>query len=197
MSRCYTDRVEVLRRNDEPAHFLWRSRLYVVRGVLAHWVETAEWLHSGLAETPPADEAAPHAPHVLREPTSAGSGEPTSAGAGEPIGGRAAGTAAGGGGREDGRVEPSVVGLDGSTGAVATAVVVPGQVHADRPSAEGPDHPPADEDFGDWALDDDREIWRVEASSGRSGTPGVYDLCFACSSGSWTLMHTADAGAGG
>ena len=35
MSSCRTEPVEVLRRNAEPAHFLWRSRLYVVRGVLA------------------------------------------------------------------------------------------------------------------------------------------------------------------
>ncbi|MGH3345241.1 MAG: DUF6504 family protein [Carbonactinosporaceae bacterium] len=35
--------MEVLRRGEEPAHFLWRGRLYAVRGVLAHWVETGPW----------------------------------------------------------------------------------------------------------------------------------------------------------
>jgi Family of unknown function (DUF6504) len=27
----------------EPSRFLWRGRLYVVRGVLAHWVELGAW----------------------------------------------------------------------------------------------------------------------------------------------------------
>lgn len=27
----------------EPVQFLWRGRLYVVRGVLAHWVEVGPW----------------------------------------------------------------------------------------------------------------------------------------------------------
>lgn len=31
--------VNVLRRADEPAHFLWRGRLYAVRSVRAHWFE--------------------------------------------------------------------------------------------------------------------------------------------------------------
>jgi Family of unknown function (DUF6504) len=43
MSRRYGDPVEVARRDDEPAQFLWRGRLYVVRGVLAHWVEAGAW----------------------------------------------------------------------------------------------------------------------------------------------------------
>ena len=30
-------------RTGEPARFLWRGRLYVVRGVLAHWVELGAW----------------------------------------------------------------------------------------------------------------------------------------------------------
>ena len=43
MSRRYDDPVEVRRRDDEPAEFLWRGRFYVVRAVLAHWVETGAW----------------------------------------------------------------------------------------------------------------------------------------------------------
>lgn len=31
--------VNVLRRADEPAHFLWRGRLYAVRSVRSHWFE--------------------------------------------------------------------------------------------------------------------------------------------------------------
>lgn len=43
MSRRYDDAVDVRRRDEEPAEFVWRGRLYVIRGVLAHWVETAPW----------------------------------------------------------------------------------------------------------------------------------------------------------
>lgn len=43
MSRRYDEAVDVRRRDEEPAEFVWRGRLYVIRGVLAHWVETAPW----------------------------------------------------------------------------------------------------------------------------------------------------------
>ena len=43
MSRRYDDPVEVRRRDDDPAEFLWRGRLYAVREVLARWVETGAW----------------------------------------------------------------------------------------------------------------------------------------------------------
>lgn len=33
------DTVDVLRRDDTPAHFLWQGRLYAVRAILKHWVE--------------------------------------------------------------------------------------------------------------------------------------------------------------
>jgi hypothetical protein len=43
VSRLHTDVVEVARRDDEPAHFLWRGRLYLVREVLARWTESGGW----------------------------------------------------------------------------------------------------------------------------------------------------------
>ena len=43
MSRRYDDPVEVRRRDDDPAEFLWQGRLYAVREVLARWVETGAW----------------------------------------------------------------------------------------------------------------------------------------------------------
>ncbi len=50
MVRRYGDPVEVRRGRVEgtegPEQFLWRGRLYVVRGVLAHWVETGAWWRS-------------------------------------------------------------------------------------------------------------------------------------------------------
>jgi len=49
VSRRYDEPVEVRRRDDEPAQFLWRDRLYVVQTVLAHWVETGAWWQVGSA----------------------------------------------------------------------------------------------------------------------------------------------------
>jgi hypothetical protein len=43
MTRRYDDPVDVRRGDDAPEQFLWRGRLYVVRDVLGHWVETGAW----------------------------------------------------------------------------------------------------------------------------------------------------------
>ena len=43
MTRLHTDVVEVQRRDDEPAQFLWRGRLYAVQEVLARWTESGSW----------------------------------------------------------------------------------------------------------------------------------------------------------
>jgi hypothetical protein len=43
VSRLHADAVEVQRRDDEPAQFLWRGRLYVVREVLSRWTESGGW----------------------------------------------------------------------------------------------------------------------------------------------------------
>jgi len=47
MTRRYADPVEVQRavRDGQvvPASFMWRGRLYVVRGVLGHWWERRSW----------------------------------------------------------------------------------------------------------------------------------------------------------
>jgi len=51
--RRYDDPVEVRRGtcdtgdgSGDPAQFLWRGRLWKVRAVLAHWVETGSWWQS-------------------------------------------------------------------------------------------------------------------------------------------------------
>lgn len=49
MSRRYDDPVQVRRRDDDPAEFLWRDRFYAVREVLAHWVETGAWWQAATA----------------------------------------------------------------------------------------------------------------------------------------------------
>ena len=46
MTRRYDDPVDVRRRDEDPAEFLWRGRHYAVREVLAHWVETGAWWRS-------------------------------------------------------------------------------------------------------------------------------------------------------
>jgi Domain of unknown function (DUF6504) len=57
MSRRYADPIDVRRAggsappgrrpedapSDHPAQFLWRGRLYVVRCVIAHWIESSPW----------------------------------------------------------------------------------------------------------------------------------------------------------
>jgi predicted transcriptional regulator len=58
MSRRYDDPVEVRRRDDEPAEFLWRDRLWVVRAVLARWVETGAWWQAAVQSGAGIDSAA-------------------------------------------------------------------------------------------------------------------------------------------
>lgn len=52
--RQYQDPVEVRRGEaEDPDQFLWRGRLWKVRAVVAHWVETGPWWHgagSGAAD---------------------------------------------------------------------------------------------------------------------------------------------------
>ena len=53
MTRVHADPVEVRRADTgagpEPEQFLWRGRLWKVRAVLAHWVETGPWWQSAHA----------------------------------------------------------------------------------------------------------------------------------------------------
>lgn len=43
LARRYAEPVDVMRGDDAPTQFLWRSRLYVVRAVLGHWLEAGAW----------------------------------------------------------------------------------------------------------------------------------------------------------
>jgi hypothetical protein len=61
MSRRYDDPVEVRRRDDDPAEFLWRGRFYAVREVLARWVETGAWWQSARGPGAAASGSAPAA----------------------------------------------------------------------------------------------------------------------------------------
>ena len=58
--RLYDDPVEVRRGETEgPDQFLWRGRLWKVRAVLAHWVETAPWWQSTSARAVVGSDEAP------------------------------------------------------------------------------------------------------------------------------------------
>ena len=60
MSRLHTDVVEVARRDDEPAQFLWRGRLYVVREVLGRWTEAGQWWRAPAVSALSTGDASPH-----------------------------------------------------------------------------------------------------------------------------------------
>lgn len=51
VTRLYGDAIddaaEVRQRADEPEQFLWRDRLYLVRAVLGHWMESGGWWRTG------------------------------------------------------------------------------------------------------------------------------------------------------
>ena len=80
MSRRYDDPVEVRRRDDEPAEFLWRDRLWVVRAVLARWVETGAWWQAAVP-------AGAGIPGTTITPEAMGIGGPSSAMSGGMSGG--------------------------------------------------------------------------------------------------------------
>ena len=111
MTRRYDDPVDVRRRDGAPAEFLWRGRLYVVREVLTHWVESGAWWGNSSRDS-------------LSSAT------------------------------------PGAVAIDVDVAAVT--------------------------------LDDELEVWRVEASAGRVHGTGVFDLGFSWSRGSWTLLQVLD-----
>ena len=124
--RRYEDPVDVRKGwvtgVEGPEQFLWHGRLWKVRAVLAHWVETTPWWQSSGARA------------VV------GSDDPVADAGGDPT---------------------------------------------DRPA----DGPGTD-------LLVERELWRVEAGSGRAvgGVPGggVFDLSFDWTDGAWLLVGCAD-----
>lgn len=126
MGRRHAEPVDVRRRDDVPAQFLWRSRLYVVKDVLEHWFESGQWWASASA--------------------------------------MALGT-----------------GSDAKPGYAKPGNASAGDVAASMVSA---------------SIDDgEQEFWRVEAVTGRadcSASPGIYDLCFLWSLGSWQLVEVHD-----
>jgi hypothetical protein len=147
MGRRHAEPIDVRRRDDAPAQFVWRSRLYVVREVLEHWFESGQWWASAkaLALGTGSDVAAPVADLVLA-----------------PI-----------------------------PASPKWAQRAWGEPAPDVGAATGPA-----------SIDDgEQEFWRVEAVAGGGGhsaspaspaSPGIYDLCFLWSLGSWQLVEVHD-----
>lgn len=162
MSRRYADPVEVRRRNDLPAEFLWRGRLYIVREILDYWVEAGSWWRSPAAQAlftaglPPSADRPPALEHVR------GRSEEPDPSTGSSAGKPAPATVSG---QLDGPVEDIV---DEDSG--------------DPDSWRGPRG----------VDDGEREIWRVEAGAGRDAGSGIYDLSFNWSAGSWALIRAHD-----
>ncbi len=59
MGRRHAESIEVRRRDEVPAQFLWRSRLYVVKDVLEHWLESGRWWSTASATALAAGTDAP------------------------------------------------------------------------------------------------------------------------------------------
>jgi hypothetical protein len=80
MSRRYDEQVEVRRGlvagAEAPAQFLWRDRLFLVRAVLAHWVETGPWWRSAAARAVQGVEAEGTVDPPGRRPGGPGAGGP-------------------------------------------------------------------------------------------------------------------------
>jgi hypothetical protein len=67
--RRYDDPVEVRKGPEEsPEQFLWRGKLWKVRAVLAHWVETGSWWQSADARAVlGTDDTGDTAPSLVEE----------------------------------------------------------------------------------------------------------------------------------
>jgi hypothetical protein len=115
--RRYDDPVEtrmgVVSGMEGPEQFLWRGRLWKVRAVVAHWVETGPWWQSGgaravIGSDDPVDARRPSSSRasgadllaereLWRVEAGRGPSRPVGADAGDPTGGAADGVADGGG----------------------------------------------------------------------------------------------------
>jgi len=148
MGRRHAEPIDVRRRDDVPAQFLWRSRLYVVKDVLEHWFEAGQWWASASA-------------------MALGTGSDAS-----PT-----------------RPARSDAGAD-----LVLAPIPASPKWAQR--AWGEPAPDVGASMGPASIDDgEQEFWRVEAVTGRadcSSSPGIYDLCFLWSLGSWQLVEVHD-----
>ena len=65
MNSVYGEPVEVRARADgRPLRFVWRSRLYVVRAILEHWVINREWWRDPGVDAEPGTETGAGQPEL-------------------------------------------------------------------------------------------------------------------------------------
>ncbi|HEX4015803.1 MAG TPA: DUF6504 family protein [Frankiaceae bacterium] len=147
MGRRHAEPIDVRRRDDAPAQFLWRSRLYVVKDVLEHWFESGQWWAS--------------------------------------VSAMALGTGS------DAQPTKSTRSARSTGSDLVLAPIPASPKWAQR--AWGEPAPDVGASMGPASIDDgEQEFWRVEAAAGRSASPGIYDLCFLWSLGSWQLVEVHD-----
>jgi hypothetical protein len=175
MTRLHADPVEVQHRDTrlgpEPAQFLWRGRLYVVREVLARWTESGGWWRSDAVRA------------LLTGDTTAVSGPGR-----DPLGPGGPGPGSDGSGGDGSGVGGSGV---GGSGALETVPIPASPRWAQR--AWGEPAPDIGAAAGPAGIDDrERTWWRVEAGAGRAAGSGVYDLSHDVTSGSWSLARVLD-----
>ena len=153
-----------------PAQVLWRERLYLVREVLAHWVETTPWWQSPAVQRLRGGEVGDGAAG-----TTGGSGTPGATGA--------AGLSGPG-------ISPGWDPLVERPVPAPGDRRVPGQRTGDDRS---PRPAPADRPALGTRIDPgDREVWRVEAGAGRSAPLVVLDLAHDTATGSWRVLRCHD-----
>lgn len=152
--------IEVLRRDEAPAHFLWRGGLYVVRDVLDQWTETEPWREAaaGLSAAGEAVGGGGAAVPVARRAGGFQMGfashQPAAASAGQPT------PAGGAGGSARDRLNRARATAESNARARRTVDV------------DGFEH----------------QIWRVAASRGRRGPIAEYDLRRTWPGGGWSVV---------
>lgn len=148
MTASHADPVDVQRRDGSPVAFCWRGRVYLVQGVLAHWLETGPWWQSASVRAllttgvphhhpAPSHPATPQPDPHERQPHP----YPRAPQQDQPHHGQQQGE------RASQHGQP--------------------HHHGQRDLQQGERQPQQGE----------RAFWQVEAAPGRHGTPGVFELC--------------------
>ena len=181
--RSYNELIEVRRGlvsgQEVPAQFIWRDKLWVVRDVISHWIETGVWWERagvsalfgiGRSSTAVDSPAVLSRPHVSAELSQAGAP----------------------GARSPADLAPT----PGSAEHVQGDTRIPDTWTTDIWAAEASG---TDRWGGD--LLGEQEFWRIEAARGRPGWrsrggeeagAGVFDLSFDWAGGQWHLVRSID-----
>jgi hypothetical protein len=198
MLAIHDEPVEVLSRGDTPEQFLLRGRLYVVRGVLAHWVEPGGWRWAApswpAADPVAAGVGAAAAVGAAAGPPAGARPAPRSPAA-EPVGvGVSVGAAVGAGAGHGAGATPAPTSpAAGSAGAVGAAAggAAGGPAAIPGIPAVLPRRQPAGR--ATVAEAGDRELWRVAAAAGRSAPAHVFDLCRCPAESRWTATRLEES----